>query len=42
MGVAPGQSLVLYLPTQAGDSDICLGGGIIDNLWINPYPAKIK
>jgi len=32
MGVAPGQSLVLYLPTQAGDSDICLGGGIIDNL----------
>ena len=32
MSVAPGQSLVLYLPAQAGDSDICLGGGIIENL----------
>lgn len=27
---APGQSLVLYLPAQAGDGEVCLGGGIID------------
>jgi tRNA-specific 2-thiouridylase len=26
---SPGQSLVIYLPAQAGDADICLGGGII-------------
>ena len=27
---APGQSLVLYLPAQAGEGERCLGGGIIN------------
>ena len=26
---SPGQSLVVYLPAQAGDGDMCLGGGTI-------------
>lgn len=28
-GVSAGQSLVLYLPAQSGDREVCLGGGVI-------------
>lgn len=31
MGISPGQSLVFYLAAQAGQDEICLGGGIIDS-----------
>ncbi|MDH5441977.1 MAG: hypothetical protein OEX08_00005, partial [Candidatus Nomurabacteria bacterium] len=31
--IAPGQSLVIYLPgEQSGNGDICLGGGVIDSV----------
>jgi tRNA-specific 2-thiouridylase len=31
-GLSLGQSIVFYLPAQAGDNDICLGGGVMDQI----------